>query len=88
LIRGLRSLGIEEIVPGSANFVLCHLEADRPTAAALIKEARESGVFLRDVASMGTNVGARALRIAVKDRNSSQIVLDTLERVLCGALQV
>jgi histidinol-phosphate/aromatic aminotransferase/cobyric acid decarboxylase-like protein/GNAT superfamily N-acetyltransferase len=87
LIRALRSLGIEEIVPGRANFVMCHLEPDHPTAAALIQGTRESGVFLRDVASMGTNLGARALRIAVKDQESSQIVLDTLKHLLCGALQ-
>ncbi|HEY2860909.1 MAG TPA: aminotransferase class I/II-fold pyridoxal phosphate-dependent enzyme [Terracidiphilus sp.] len=88
LIRGLRGLGIEEIVPGRANFVMCHLQPDHPTADALVRESRESGVFLRDVASMGTHLGDRALRIAVKDRDASQKVLDTLERVVCGAMRV
>ncbi len=87
LISGLRSLGIKEIIPGKANFVMAHLEEEHPTAAVLVKESRESGVFLRDVTSMGTNLGARALRIAVKDRKSNQIILGTLEKVLCAALQ-
>jgi histidinol-phosphate/aromatic aminotransferase/cobyric acid decarboxylase-like protein len=87
LIRALRSLGIGEIMPGCANFVMCHLGPDHPTAAELVKQARESGVFLRDVASMGTNLGARALRIAVKAPNVGQIVLDTLETALYSALQ-
>ncbi|HEY2468694.1 MAG TPA: aminotransferase class I/II-fold pyridoxal phosphate-dependent enzyme [Terracidiphilus sp.] len=86
LIRALRSLGIEEIVPSRANFVMCHLEPDHPTVAEVIKESRESGVFLRDVTSMGMDLGARALRIAVKDEGSNQLVLDTLEKVLCGTL--
>jgi histidinol-phosphate/aromatic aminotransferase/cobyric acid decarboxylase-like protein len=67
---------------------MCHLEPDHPTAADLVKEARESGVFLRDVASMGTNLGDRALRIAVKDQHSRRIVIDTLEKALCGALRL
>jgi histidinol-phosphate/aromatic aminotransferase/cobyric acid decarboxylase-like protein len=87
LITGLRQLGIREIVPGKANFVMFHLETEHPTVSALVKECRESGVFLRDVFSMGANLGARALRIAVKDRKSNQIVLEALEKVLCAALQ-
>jgi len=87
LITGLRKLGIRGVVPGRANFVMFHLEPEHPTVSALVKESRESGVFLRDISSMGTNLGARALRIAVKDRKSNQIVLEALEKVLCAALQ-
>ena len=87
LVAGLRDMGIRDIVPGKANFVMFHLEAEHPTVAALVKESREAGVFLRDISSMGTNLGSRALRIAVKDRRSNQIVLKTLEKVLCAALQ-
>jgi histidinol-phosphate/aromatic aminotransferase/cobyric acid decarboxylase-like protein len=87
LIDGLRSFGIREIVPGRANFVMFHLEGEHPTVEALVKESRESGVYLRDVSSMGIHLGARALRIAVKDRKSNQMILETLEKVLCGALR-
>jgi histidinol-phosphate/aromatic aminotransferase/cobyric acid decarboxylase-like protein len=88
LIDGLRSLGIREIVPGRANFVMFHLEDEHPTVEALVKLCCESGVYLRDVSSMGTHLGTRALRIAVKDKRANQIILETLERVLCGALRV
>jgi histidinol-phosphate/aromatic aminotransferase/cobyric acid decarboxylase-like protein len=87
LIDGLRSFGIQEIVPGRANFVMFHLEEEHPTVESLVKESRESGVFLRDVSSMGTHLGSRALRIAVKDRRSNRIILETLEKVLCAALR-
>jgi len=62
------------------------LQAEHPTLAALLKESRESGVFVRDVSSMSANLDSSALRIAVKDRKSNQIVLQTLENVLCSAL--
>jgi histidinol-phosphate/aromatic aminotransferase/cobyric acid decarboxylase-like protein len=80
VIAGLRELGIREIVPGRANFVMFHLEAEHPTVAELVKECRESRVFVRDVSSMGTNLGARALRIAVKERRSNQMILAALMR--------
>jgi histidinol-phosphate/aromatic aminotransferase/cobyric acid decarboxylase-like protein len=36
---------------------------------------------------MGTNLGDRALRIAVKDKRTNQMVLETMEKVLCAALR-
>jgi len=39
-------------------------------------------VFLRDVANMGSKLGARALRIAIKDRPGNERLLRTLERIL------
>jgi histidinol-phosphate/aromatic aminotransferase/cobyric acid decarboxylase-like protein len=85
LVAGLRRIGIEEIVPGTANFVLCHLDADQPTAADVVNESRKYGVFLRDASLMGTELGPRALRIAVKDRATNAIVVETLERVFDAA---
>jgi histidinol-phosphate/aromatic aminotransferase/cobyric acid decarboxylase-like protein len=87
LIDGLRNFGIQEIVPGRANFVMFHLEEEHPAVESLVKESRESGVYLRDASSMGTHLGTRALRIAVKDNRSNQIILETLERVLYGAMR-
>jgi histidinol-phosphate/aromatic aminotransferase/cobyric acid decarboxylase-like protein len=84
LIDGLREFGIREIVLGRANFVMFHLEEEHPSVEAFVRECRDSRVFLRDVSSMGTHLGTGALRIAVKDKRSNQIVLETLERVLCG----
>jgi histidinol-phosphate/aromatic aminotransferase/cobyric acid decarboxylase-like protein/predicted GNAT family N-acyltransferase len=87
VIDGLRNFGIQEIVPGRANFVMFHLEEEHPAVESLVKESRESGVYLRDASSMGTHLGTRALRIAVKDNRSNQIILETLERVLYGAMR-
>jgi histidinol-phosphate/aromatic aminotransferase/cobyric acid decarboxylase-like protein len=82
LIAGLRELGIREIVPGVANFVLFHLEPEHPTAVDLVKACRERGVFFRDISKMGTRVGTRAVRIAVKDAATNAKVLEKLAAVL------
>jgi histidinol-phosphate/aromatic aminotransferase/cobyric acid decarboxylase-like protein len=82
LIDGLRRIGIHEIVPGTANFVMFHLDADDPTAAAVVSECRKIGVYLRDVSSTGTEVGPRGLRIAVKNQESNAIVVEALRKVL------
>jgi histidinol-phosphate/aromatic aminotransferase/cobyric acid decarboxylase-like protein len=81
LIEGLRGMGIREIVPSMTNFVMFHLDEQHPSAAAVIEGARKSGVFLRDVASMSER-RPRALRVAVKDRDTNAALLGVLERVL------
>jgi len=87
LAEGLRQFGIQEIVPGEANFLMFHLGEEHPVVEDLIKESRESGVYLRDVSSMGTRLGNRAMRIAVKDRRSNQAVMATLERAIFSSLR-
>jgi histidinol-phosphate/aromatic aminotransferase/cobyric acid decarboxylase-like protein len=82
LMDGLASLGIKEIIPGVANFVMFHLEPDHPTAAAMVSECRKTGVFLRDVSSMGSELGTRALRIAVKQSELNAITVDALRTAL------
>ena len=82
LVQGLRQLGIQEIVPGVANFILFHLPADRPDAAAVIHRCREQGLFIRDAAEMGTGMGNRAIRIAVKDAETNLRMLQILKRSL------
>jgi histidinol-phosphate/aromatic aminotransferase/cobyric acid decarboxylase-like protein/GNAT superfamily N-acetyltransferase len=69
-----------DVVPGIANFLLCHLPADGRTAAAYIEGARKSGLYLRDAANMGTGLGSHALRIAVKDATTNQRMLEILHR--------
>jgi histidinol-phosphate/aromatic aminotransferase/cobyric acid decarboxylase-like protein len=61
-----------EIVPGAANFLLCHLPADGPGAADIVNRCRTRGLFLRDVGTMGQNFGGHALRIAVKDAGTNR----------------
>jgi hypothetical protein len=54
------------VLPGVANFLLCLLLGDGPTADAVVQGCR-SATFLRDAAPMGTQLGPRTIRIAVKD---------------------
>jgi histidinol-phosphate/aromatic aminotransferase/cobyric acid decarboxylase-like protein/GNAT superfamily N-acetyltransferase len=78
----LRALGVQEIIPGKANFLMFHLDDSQPSARRVIDSARDAGVFLRDVASMGKGLGERALRIAIKDRAGNERVFRTVERIL------
>ncbi len=73
-----------EIIPGAANFLLCHLPVDGPCAAEIVRRCRTHGLFLRDVGTMGSCFGKHALRIAVKDADTNQRILDILTRVLAG----
>jgi len=82
LIEGLRGIGIREIVTGQANFVMFHLELDQPSAATVLSESRKRGVFLRDVSSMGCELGLRALRLTVKDEETNKRILSTLKTAL------
>jgi histidinol-phosphate/aromatic aminotransferase/cobyric acid decarboxylase-like protein/N-acyl-L-homoserine lactone synthetase len=78
---GLRRCGLD-VVPGIANFVLCHLPADGPSAGDVVSRAREFGLFLRDVGPMGSALGKHAIRVAVKDAETNGRMLGILERVL------
>jgi histidinol-phosphate/aromatic aminotransferase/cobyric acid decarboxylase-like protein len=84
LIAGLRSIGIAEILPSTANFVMCHLEPWHSTAAVVVSESRKYGLFLRDTALMGSELGSRALRIAVKNKETNTMIVQTLDTVLCA----
>lgn len=81
LAEQLRALDWD-VVPGCANFVLCHLPATGPAAAPLVKRLRARGVFVRDAATMGTAMGERVLRIAVKDRSTNAGIVDAIEATL------
>jgi histidinol-phosphate/aromatic aminotransferase/cobyric acid decarboxylase-like protein/GNAT superfamily N-acetyltransferase len=62
--------------------LLCHLPAHAPEAAALVERARTRGLFIRDVANMGTCLDARTLRVAVKDRQTNLAMLQVLGTTL------
>jgi histidinol-phosphate/aromatic aminotransferase/cobyric acid decarboxylase-like protein len=88
LMRGemheaLQGIGIPEIVPGEANFLMFHLGESQPTGEEAIERAREAGVFVRDAANMGSDLGLRALRIAIKDPVGNERVLRTLRQCVC-----
>ena len=66
------------VIPGAANFLLCHLPEDGPTAAEVVARCRDQQLFIRDAANMGTNLGKYAIRIAIKDRATQQRMIAIL----------
>jgi histidinol-phosphate/aromatic aminotransferase/cobyric acid decarboxylase-like protein len=73
----LRTLNFE-VVPGVANFLLCHLPPNGPDAASVVSYCRQQGVFLRDAGPMGSQLGSHALRLAVKDYEGNRRILEML----------
>ncbi|MCW5555593.1 MAG: aminotransferase class I/II-fold pyridoxal phosphate-dependent enzyme, partial [Verrucomicrobiae bacterium] len=84
LTRGLAGFHGWEIVPGIANFLLCHLPEDGPTAAEFVSRCRAQGLYLRDVGVMGRNLGQHTLRIAVKDAATNARMLEIMACVQNG----
>lgn len=82
LTRGLQRVGIREIIPGIANFILFHLRDDHPDSATIINRCQEKGLFIRDAAEMGSGMGNRAIRVAVKDSETNQRILRILKTAL------
>jgi histidinol-phosphate/aromatic aminotransferase/cobyric acid decarboxylase-like protein len=78
---GLLALGWD-VVPGCANFLLCHLPSAGPEAAHLVERARRHGLFVRDVANMSASADRRMLRVAVKDRSTNLAMVQILGIVL------
>ncbi len=74
LAAGLRALGWD-VLPGIANFLLCHLPETGPDVATLVTRCRTQGLYLRDAAQMGARLGPRAIRLAVKDPDTNQQML-------------
>jgi len=63
---------------------MCHLEPWHFTAAVVVSETRKYGLFLRDAALMGSELGSRALRVAVKNKETNAMIVRTLDTVLCA----
>jgi histidinol-phosphate/aromatic aminotransferase/cobyric acid decarboxylase-like protein len=81
LAVALRSFGWE-VVPGCANFLLSHLPEGGPPARDLVVKCREQGLFVRDAAAMGAELGDRAVRVAVKDAATNQRMIAILSRIM------
>jgi histidinol-phosphate/aromatic aminotransferase/cobyric acid decarboxylase-like protein len=81
LAAGLRALDWD-VLPGIANFLLCHLPATGPNAVTVVQRARVHGLFLRDAARMGARLGAHSIRIAVKDAATNARMLAILQSIL------
>lgn len=72
-----------QVLPGIANFILCHLPEHGMDAATLVKQCRVRGLFLRDAGAMGRGLGRHTVRIAVKERQTNERMVEILKRV-CG----
>jgi len=77
LAAGLGDLGWD-VLPGIANFLLCHLAPDGPDAETLVQRGQQRGLFVRNAATMSPRLGSRCLRLAVKDRAGNQRMLEIL----------
>ncbi|HSJ01849.1 MAG TPA: aminotransferase class I/II-fold pyridoxal phosphate-dependent enzyme, partial [Verrucomicrobium sp.] len=71
-----------DVVPGSANFLLTHLQSDQMPADVFVLRCRAHGLFLRDAARMGAKLGDRAVRFAVKDPTTQRHMLTIVDEVL------
>lgn len=70
---------------GTANFILIHLDPSGPPAARVIEHCRADGVYLRDVANMGSAFDAHVLRTAVKDADTNALIVSSLARATGAA---
>ena len=77
---GLAQLGWD-VIPGVANFLLCHLPEDGPTALVLARRAKERGLLVREVGSIRSATGPHSIRVAVKDAPTNARVLEILAAV-------
>jgi histidinol-phosphate/aromatic aminotransferase/cobyric acid decarboxylase-like protein len=84
LTANLKSLGGLDVLEGTANFVLCHLDPGLPSAAHICEECRLDNVFLRDLATMSPRLGTHALRIAVRSSQENKRIVAAVQRALRG----
>jgi histidinol-phosphate/aromatic aminotransferase/cobyric acid decarboxylase-like protein len=79
--KELEALGWE-VVPGTANFLLGHLPENGPSSPEIVRECRKAGLFLRDAVLMGSSVGNRMIRLAVKDAGTNRRMIRILAKVM------
>jgi histidinol-phosphate/aromatic aminotransferase/cobyric acid decarboxylase-like protein len=82
LATELSSLGLN-IIPGIANFILCHLPQSGPDARTVVARCQTRDLFIRDAAQMGSRLGDRSLRIAVKDQATNSKMVKILAEAVC-----
>jgi histidinol-phosphate/aromatic aminotransferase/cobyric acid decarboxylase-like protein/uncharacterized glyoxalase superfamily protein PhnB len=74
-----------QVIPGSANFVLCHLPAEGPDALTVASHCQARGLFLRVAGRVGEHLGRHAIRIAIKGEEVQRRMLEILTQVLRSA---
>lgn len=71
-----------EVLQSKANFVLCYLPENGPDAEAVVSKCKEMGLYLRNVFNMGNNFNKHTIRIAIKDKETNQKMLEIIKQVL------
>jgi len=79
----LSEIGLE-VFSSVANFLLCKLPEGGKCAKDVVGACVLEGVYLRDVSSMGTSIGANYLRIAVKNKLDNERILNALKTAING----
>ena len=67
------------VLPSVANFLLCELPAEGLDASELVMLCRKQGLYLRDPGSMGSMPSKHMVRIAVKDAETNQRMLEVIK---------
>jgi histidinol-phosphate/aromatic aminotransferase/cobyric acid decarboxylase-like protein len=70
------------VLQSKANFVLCFLPENGPDAALVVARCKDFGLYLRDVSNMGNNFNKHTIRIAIKDKETNQRMLEIIKHVL------
>jgi len=81
LAKALRAMGFE-VIPATANFLLCHLPEGAPDAATVARRCRQNNVYIRDAGEISRLLGTHALRIAVQEHGVNQRLLAVLGQAL------
>lgn len=71
-----------KVLQSTVNFVLCYLPENGPSAKAVVTRCKEVGLFIRDVSTMGNNFNKHTIRIAIKDKETNQRMLNIFKIVL------
>ncbi|HEV8081755.1 MAG TPA: histidinol-phosphate transaminase [Chitinophagaceae bacterium] len=82
LKQNLLDLGITEVVDGIANFLLFYLPKEFGKIDEFLKYCKHRNLFIRNVSNMGKSLGKNAVRIAVKDEETNNRMIDIMKRVL------
>ena len=78
----LKQIGIDEIIPGIANFIMFHVSNDKFSASRIVNECKIKKLYLRDLSGMGTSFEDDAIRMAVKDLNTNNKMIAILRDCL------
>jgi histidinol-phosphate/aromatic aminotransferase/cobyric acid decarboxylase-like protein/N-acyl-L-homoserine lactone synthetase len=84
LAESLQAMGFQ-VTPGVANFLLCRLPPEMPSADQLIDSCRTLGLYLRNPGFSQRTGHDRWIRVAVKDAATNNRMLEILSTVLSAA---